>query len=724
MDIKKIEHLYENSKFAELTEMVDNIEEMSDNTHILRLIVRACSKEGISFVKKFGSFPALADDIDFRWNLYLFNESDAPGDEEMLRTILHEGRDDLLDDYILLYMDSHGEMPVFESLTGYLADNINKPAVKKYLAAVYDDADFPLRVIADYSEGRAISQATRAMTDSTDIPDAAFELFLSDGINSEQFALFTDALRFTEGCFIIYDSSIYKIKGYNALKKKFILLDKMKREKEINMMKVLEQTTPIGQNDFRVYKYFNPDGAKNLSPCELLISILKYSGGSIDKKRLEKELMYIHGADARQFIKKHSSRFEQCPGVHIIFGKTDRYMLTDEDEDQILSHVRRLKDPGKIRDYIMEVLAKTGMEESVRESIREFARSIKSPVKEEILYLLSGDTAYIENASQYDVGLFRNEDFIKRLILLKAVSDSDYQLPGEIDHRQIEYIYKNSDSVTKDKILSKASDGLRIGKDLDYLKWYLNFHIDDNLLPFPQKHIYIKAMEIAGTLGMKKRSDPFLNFVRKFLFSKSSRFLKLMETTDKAEFRQLFDAFMKSGLLNDYRKDEIRKAVYGKYPDFREIAKIEYLYSTKESIARKQSELREITDVILPELSAKIKEAASHGDLSENAEYKSSREQYVFFSSRAEEMQKDLSMVQPIDFESVKTDRAGIGTRVMLENVNTGKIKHFTILGPFDADSDKGIISYLSPLAKELEGKTAGDIVKDMKIKAIEKAEG
>lgn len=723
MDIKKIEYLYEDGKFKELTSMVDNIEEISDNTHILRLIVRACNREGISFAGKFGYSPALEGDIDFQWNMYLTDENRAPDDREMLRTILHEGRDDLLDDYILLYMDRQGQMPFFESLTGYLADNINKPAVQKYLTAVYDDADFPLRVLADYSAGRAIKPDTKAMTDNTDIVDAAFDLFLSGSMNSEQFKLFTDALKFTEGCFIIYNSSIYRIIGYNALKRKFILIDKMKREKELDIMKVLEQTSPIEQDDFRVYKYFNPSGGKQLSPCELLISILKYSGGSIDKKRLEKELMYIYGADARQFIKKHGSRFGQCPGVHVIFGKTDRFMLTDEDDDQILSHIRRLREPGKIRDYIMEVLAKTGLEESVKESVRDFVQNLDTPVKEEILYLLSGDRQHIENASEYDIELFRDEDFIKRLIILKAASDSNYQLPDAIDHRQIEHIYQNSDSVTKGKILSKASDGLRIGRDLNYLKWYLNYHMDDSLLPFPQKHIYIKAMEIAGTLGMKKRSDPFLNFVRKFLFSKSSRFLKLMETMDKAEFRQLFDAFMKSGLLNDYRKDEVRKAVYMKYPEFREISKIEYLYSTKQSIGRKQNELKEITDIILPELSSKIKEAASHGDLSENAEYKSSREQYGFFSSRAEGMQKELAMVQPIDFEEVNPENAGIGTRVILENKKTGSIKEFTILGPFDADSDKGIISYLSPLAKDMEGKTAGDTVKDMKIIGIEKAE-
>jgi transcription elongation GreA/GreB family factor len=72
------------------------------------------------------------------------------------------------------------------------------------------------------------------------------------------------------------------------------------------------------------------------------------------------------------------------------------------------------------------------------------------------------------------------------------------------------------------------------------------------------------------------------------------------------------------------------------------------------------------------------------------------------------EYQRDIERAQGTDFANVATDTVGIGTIVDLEDVPSGEKETFTILGAWDGDVDKGIISYLSEAAKALIGQPEG----------------
>ncbi|WP_207796158.1 GreA/GreB family elongation factor, partial [Leptospira ellisii] len=62
-----------------------------------------------------------------------------------------------------------------------------------------------------------------------------------------------------------------------------------------------------------------------------------------------------------------------------------------------------------------------------------------------------------------------------------------------------------------------------------------------------------------------------------------------------------------------------------------------------------------------------------------------------------------------LDLTNVKTDKINIGATVKLKNESTGEVVAYSILGAWDADTEKHIISYQSPLAKSLLGKKIGD---------------
>lgn len=110
-----------------------------------------------------------------------------------------------------------------------------------------------------------------------------------------------------------------------------------------------------------------------------------------------------------------------------------------------------------------------------------------------------------------------------------------------------------------------------------------------------------------------------------------------------------------------------------------------------------------------PEIIQAIKEAREEGDLRENAGYDAARERQGLAEARIKYIESRLGMYQVIDLDSLEGDKAKFGATVLVEDVENGSSKEFTILGPDDADPAKGSISYLSPVGQALLGKEVGD---------------
>lgn len=121
--------------------------------------------------------------------------------------------------------------------------------------------------------------------------------------------------------------------------------------------------------------------------------------------------------------------------------------------------------------------------------------------------------------------------------------------------------------------------------------------------------------------------------------------------------------------------------------------------------------LKYLQTVKRQEIVDRISEARSHGDLSENAEYHSAREQQSFNEGRIQELESALSHAQVIDVKSLSGDKVLFGATVEVADEETGDEKKFQIVGQYEANLEKGKISLLSPIAKALIGKQIGDIV-------------
>jgi len=103
--------------------------------------------------------------------------------------------------------------------------------------------------------------------------------------------------------------------------------------------------------------------------------------------------------------------------------------------------------------------------------------------------------------------------------------------------------------------------------------------------------------------------------------------------------------------------------------------------------------------------------AREHGDLKENAEYKAAKERQTFLQARISLLQKRISDITSLDVERIPRDRSGLGSTLLLADIQTGKEKKFHLVFPEDVDPDAGKISPGSPIGRALMGKQKGDDV-------------
>lgn len=135
----------------------------------------------------------------------------------------------------------------------------------------------------------------------------------------------------------------------------------------------------------------------------------------------------------------------------------------------------------------------------------------------------------------------------------------------------------------------------------------------------------------------------------------------------------------------------------------------ETIWCTREGLRRRTAERDEILNKKMPENAKKIGEAAAHGDLSENSEYKFALEERDLLRARLAVVNDELSRAQVLEPRGITNDQIGIGSRVTLRNIADGSERVMTFLGPFETDIEQGVFSYLAPVSQKLMGRQVGD---------------
>ncbi|MGL4769039.1 MAG: transcription elongation factor GreA [Mycoplasmoidaceae bacterium] len=130
---------------------------------------------------------------------------------------------------------------------------------------------------------------------------------------------------------------------------------------------------------------------------------------------------------------------------------------------------------------------------------------------------------------------------------------------------------------------------------------------------------------------------------------------------------------------------------------------------TKEGKIQLEKELKELINVSRPQIIKQIQEAREHGDLSENADYDSAKNEQAKIEGRIQEIEGILSSSKLISESSAKDNIIRIRSKILYIDLDDNKEYECEIVGTIEADPSSGKISNESPMAKAILGKTIGD---------------
>ncbi|CAK7040672.1 transcription elongation factor GreA [Tissierella sp. P1] len=135
------------------------------------------------------------------------------------------------------------------------------------------------------------------------------------------------------------------------------------------------------------------------------------------------------------------------------------------------------------------------------------------------------------------------------------------------------------------------------------------------------------------------------------------------------------------------------------------------VFLTEDGLKRLEDELDDLKTVRRKEIAEKIKQALSFGDISENSEYDQAKNDQAQLEERIAKLEMMLRNAKIIDEDDITTDVVGIGSKVLVKDLEYDEEMEFIIVGSAEADPYNGKISNESPVGSALLGHMSNDIV-------------
>jgi len=280
--------------------------------------------------------------------------------------------------------------------------------------------------------------------------------------------------------------------------------------------------------------------------------------------------------------------------------------------------------------------------------------------------------------------------------------------------------------------LAKEIASLLVHNDkLDLLKETLAKHINQHtastelLLWFGRERnedfVDILGPEVFRAMLTAMERDQFQekrsNRLRDFILEDQALIAELTATADIEVVKDLTRALKLSPVFDDMDKRSLLARLVKAHPAVQSLVSGEQtkqeagLLVSWTSLERRNAEYHELVEKKIPANSKEIAIARSYGDLRENHEYKAAKEMQKILMRQKADLEVALNRARGMDFINASTDVVGPGTVVLATDLATNQPESFTILGAWDSDPDRSIISYLTPVAMALLNRKVGDEV-------------
>ncbi|MBI4663180.1 MAG: GreA/GreB family elongation factor [Verrucomicrobia bacterium] len=205
------------------------------------------------------------------------------------------------------------------------------------------------------------------------------------------------------------------------------------------------------------------------------------------------------------------------------------------------------------------------------------------------------------------------------------------------------------------------------------------------------------------------------NKLRDLILDDQELIVELIGSADLEVIKDLTRALQLSPCFDDMDKRSLLARIVKSHPAVQSLITGEHakqdtsFFVSWESLERRKTEYNELVQKRIPANSKEIAIARSYGDLRENHEYKAAKEMHRLLMRRKSELETQLVRARGSDFANAKADAVGLGTRIKITEVGSQHAETLAILGAWDTDPEKGILSYLAPLAQALLSHKVGE---------------
>lgn len=568
------------------------------------------------------------------------------------------------------------------------------------------------------------------------------------------------------------DWGIGKVKDLDMSDHRVLINFQRKRDHWMNVELAKKAVDPLEENDFRVQRVINHDGlVRQLreDPIAFIKTMLKSFGGSLTAKEIKEYLVpdVINIREWTTWWSNTNSAMRRDPYVAVGGGAAKKYTLREQaasDEDEFLKRFDETKSPHSKVDLIVEYLRTTKRTDMHEHVVRHFSQKIKaiaprrrSPVERVELWLTNeGLKDYIPDIESLPQEIV-DETLInipKALEILQHLRFKPHQWKFA---QRLRELHPNDWTDSFQELLlapnvlirDELADALKEAGLRDRIETVVD-RTAAEFRQYPHTFIWLagriliqKENWLEGKVANSAIIERLLLLVD-YLTSQAKRrekeeaiWLRKVAGDARDLIRRdrygLFKEYIKdaddSGAQSIYRRAQTNEGldsrtaadlttiVRARFPDLfvtsaEEGSVIpEGLLCLKESLERKQALFKRLVSTDIPEVVREIETARQHGDLKENAEYHAARDKQKLLASQTAELEEALHKAKPVDLQQIKLDRVEFGVLFSIKPVGAETMEKYAMLGPWESNPERHILSYQAPFASAFMGKQIGEEV-------------
>ena len=565
-------------------------------------------------------------------------------------------------------------------------------------------------------------------------------------------------LKLTVGTYVQHKSWGYGvIASHDFLLGNTVIDFRNKKGHSMKMEYAAESLAPLTHDHIAARKYRDMDGIRKMAqsdPAAVVRIVLAGLGGRASQDQIATQLMpdVFPEAAYKKWWEAAKRALKADPLVGVPQKKTEHFILRQEalsQSDELLAgfkNARTLKDQILALDNLTKALAAftdASLLQPVIAAIEDAAkRAVKLQTSEALQLVVVRDeiaskfpTLAIGADAPTVAGIFRDEETKLSTLLgelpVSKLKKAVLSLPDAFgEHwasKAVSIFMRGNNKVVPEaaRLLVEKGKTEEFGVALDRA-------IRDQSITAEGVHwlceerngvfreVALTPRTLSAALGAMER-DQFKEKrdrrLHDLLMNDKELVLDLIETAETDELREAMRKLMMTPIFEELNKRSLLGRIVRIYPELEEIItgreeapKAELVVSWA-SLERRKNELNELVSKKIPQNRQDIQIARDYGDLRENFEYKSAKEQQRVLTRQKVELERDLARARGTDFRDVKGEAVEIGTNVLIKRMKDGVNESYTILGAWDTDPEKHIISYLSQMAQALIGKKPGERV-------------